>query len=100
MTSTCSIGTFSAPRAGPTDLPASFMYVWGSSTATRGPLGPRRPSVSRPPYFGLGLGRPQRAIRALAVFELDVVWRAGVLAAGIAHPDYQPVDAAAVTARC
>jgi PTH1 family peptidyl-tRNA hydrolase len=35
-------------RAGPTERPASFMNVCGSSSATRGPLGPARPSRRRP----------------------------------------------------
>ena len=56
----------SAPRAGPTERPASFMYVCGSRTATRGPPGPVRPSVSRPANFVFARGSSQRAASALA----------------------------------
>jgi hypothetical protein len=38
------------------------MYVWGWSTATRGPPGPVRPSLSSPANFFFGLGRSQRSI--------------------------------------
>ena len=44
-------GTFNEPRAGPTELPASFMKVCGSNTTTRGPPGPARPSAIRPLNF-------------------------------------------------
>jgi hypothetical protein len=37
------------------------MYVWGHSTATRGPPGPVRPSVISPAYRRAGLGSAQRA---------------------------------------
>ena len=47
-TSTRSRSRCSAPRAGPAERPASFMYVCGQSIATRGPPGPVRPSVNRP----------------------------------------------------
>jgi hypothetical protein len=42
------------------------MYVCGLSTATRGPPGPARPSVSSPPNFFFGLPRSQRAISSSA----------------------------------
>ena len=44
-TITRSSGTFSEPRAGPAEVPDSFMKVCGSSSATRGPPG-------RGPPFG------------------------------------------------
>ena len=42
------------------------MKVCGSSTATRGPPGPVRPSASSPPNFFFGLPRPQRSISSRA----------------------------------
>jgi hypothetical protein len=39
------------------------------STATRGPPGPVRPSVSSPANFLRGLGRSQRAISASATLK-------------------------------
>jgi hypothetical protein len=38
------------------------MYVCGFSTATRGPPGPARPSLSSPANFFFAFGRSQRAI--------------------------------------
>ena len=45
------------------------MNVCGFSTATRGPPGPVRPSVSSPANFHFGFGRSQRAINADAEIE-------------------------------
>ena len=42
------------------------MYVCGRSTATRGPPGPVRPSVSSPANFFFGFGRSQRSASASA----------------------------------
>ena len=58
--------TLNAPRAGPTESPASFMYVIGSRIATRGPPGPVRPSVSSPRYFDLAFGSAHRLASSLA----------------------------------
>jgi hypothetical protein len=45
------------------------MYVCGLSTATRGPPGPVRPSVSSPANFFFGFGRSQRSISASATWK-------------------------------
>ena len=45
------------------------MKVCGLSTATRGPPGPVRPSVSSPANFFLGFGRSQRAASASATLK-------------------------------
>ena len=57
-------GTRRAP--GPTERPASFMYVCGSSTATRGPPGPVAPSVTQAVELLLRRGRSQRRASASA----------------------------------
>ena len=49
------------------------MKVCGWSTATRGPPGPVRPSVSSPANFFFGFGRSQRSISASATRKPDVV---------------------------
>ena len=71
---TWSRSTPSAPRAGLTARPDSFMKVWGSSTATRGPPGPVRPAVNRPPYFFLARGRSQRSAARFATSK-PTLWR-------------------------
>ena len=74
-TSTRSRSSLSAPRAGPALRPASFMKVCGQSTATRGPPGPVRPSVSRPANFFLRLRELPAARELVGDLEADVVRR-------------------------
>ncbi len=69
-----SSGTPSAPRAGPTALPDSFMNVCGRISATRGPPGIVRPSVNRPAYFFFAFGRSQRRPSSLATSK-PMLWR-------------------------
>ena len=63
------------------------MWVCGRSTATRGPPGPVRPSVNRPPYFDLAFGSPQRAGELRGHLEAHVVAGARVALARVAEPD-------------
>ena len=63
----------------------------------RGSPGPPRPSVNSPRYLLLA-GEPPASDQPLGDLEADVVGAAGVLRAGIAQPDHQPVDARAAAA--
>ncbi len=69
-----SSGSFRAPRAGPAEVPDSFMYVWGISTATRAPPGPARPSVIRPRKRSLAFGSSQRRASSAATSK-PRLWR-------------------------
>ena len=85
--------------------PESFMNVCGLSTATRGPPGPVRPSVSSPANFFFGFGQVPALDQRVGDAEADVVRGVRVAGPGIAEPDDQPVDrggarrASAVVAR-
>ena len=92
--------TLSAPRAGPTDWPASFMNVCGISTATHGgDPGADPPFGEQTPVTALRLGQLPPHDQQLGDLKPDVVTAALVFRAGVAQPDDQPVGGGAAAPR-